>query len=655
MAVLTFEKMFRPPGAAVVLIAAWAAAAPTQVAPPPADLVLLDARILTVDTAFRTAAGLAVRDGRFVAVGLNEEVRRHVGPATRVIDGRGRTVVPGFIDTHVHALDVASAEATQPFVNLRSIAQLQDWLRTEAPRRPRGAWIWTPRTYPTRLREHRFPTRQELDAAAPDHPVVVDSAYAFLLNTAALRAAGITRDSPSPAGGAIVKDPSGEPTGLLRNAGGLLARFRPRSEGTPLDMLERVHRQYLAAGITSVIERGATLPGFETYRRLKDAGRLRVRTTVTIRVPEANDSAGVERFIDGLPFRFGEGDEWLKVGPLKLVVDGGILIGTSFMRTPFGPGARELYAIDDPGDRGFLSLTPAQITAAIGMIHRRGWQMVAHVTGDAGVDVVLDGIEAAQKQTPRPDRRHTVIHGYFVNPESAARAARLGVLVDTQPAWHYKDGDALAGGLGADRLAHFIGLKTLRQAGVDVAINTDHMLGLDLNDALNPFNPLLTIYSATTRRTESGRVLGPGEAVTRQEALRMMTSTAAKFSFDETQRGSIEVGKLGDFVVLDDHFLTVPADRLRTMLADITVIGGRIAFERETEKRPFGVPAASAEPPRRPNALLIMADDLNDDMGTYGHPLVKTPDLGRLAARGLRTGTGRFGRERSGRGRSYRR
>jgi predicted amidohydrolase YtcJ len=558
--------------------------------PQPADLVLVDARILTVDAAFSTATALAVRDGRFVAVGSNEEVRRYIGPATRVIEGRGRTVVPGFIDTHVHALDVASGEATQPFVNLRSIKEVQDWLRAEAPKRPPNAWLWTPRTYPTRLREHRFPTRQELDAAAPDHPVVVDCAYAFALNTAALRAAGITRDSASPVGGAIVKDAAGEPTGLLRNAGGLLARFRPTSEGAPLDMLERVHRQYLAAGITSVIERGATLQGFETYRQLKAAGRLHVRATVTIRVPDATNSAAVERFIDGLPFKFGDGDEWLKAGPLKLVADGGILIGTSFMRKPFGPGARELYAIDDPDDRGFLSLTPAQLAAAIGIIHRRGWQMVAHVTGDAGVDAVLDGIEAAQKQTPAADRRHTVVHGYFVNPESAARAARLGVLVDTQPAWHYKDGDALARGLGADRLAHFIGLKTLRQAGVDVAINTDHMLGLDLNDALNPFNPLLTIYSATTRRTESGRLLGPGEAVTRQEALRMMTSAAARFSFDEKQRGSIEVGKLGDFVVLDDHFLTVPAERLRTMRADVTVVGGRIAFEREREKRPSPQP-----------------------------------------------------------------
>jgi hypothetical protein len=206
--------------------------------------------------------------------------------------------------------------------------------------------------------------------------------------------------------------------------------------------------------------------------------------------------------------------------------------------------------------------------------------MVAHVTGDAGVDVVLDAIEAAQKKHPSPDRRHTLLHAYFVNRETAVRAARLGVLVDTQPAWHYKDAATLADGLGIERLTPFIGLRTWREAGVDVAINTDHMLGLDRNDALNPFNPFLTMYSATTRRTEAGRVVGAEEAVPREEALRMMTSMAARFSFDEQTRGSIEPGKLGDFVVLDDHFLTVPPERLRTLRADLTVIGGRIVFER---------------------------------------------------------------------------
>jgi len=561
----------------------------------PADLVLVDGRILTVDDRFREATALAVRDGRFIAVGSNEVARRYIGRNTRVIDGRGRTVVPGLIDTHVHALDVAAAEAVQPFRSLTSIGALQAWIRGEVGRRPRDTWIWTPRVYPTRLSEHRFPTRQELDAAAPDHPVAVDGAYAFVLNSAALRTAGITRNSPDPPGGAIVKDAAGEPTGLLRNVGSLLDRFRSRSGGLSLDILEQVHRQYLSVGITSVIERGASLDGYKMYEALRHTDRLRVRATVTIRIPHPENRAEVERFLGELPFRSGvpkpgdsarpasDGDEWLKPGPLKIVADGGILIGTSFMRQPYGLSSRELYAVDDPRYRGFLTLTPEQIAAAIAIGHRHGWQMVAHVTGDAGVDVVLDAIEAAQKEQPGQDRRHTLLHAYFVNRETAARAARLGVLVDTQPAWHYKDADALSKALGRERLAHFIGLRTWREAGVDVAINTDHMFGLDPNESLNPFNPFLTMYNATTRRTEAGEVIGGDEAVSRQEALRMMTSMAARFSFDEKNRGSIETGKLGDFVVLNEHLLTVPPERMREIRAELTIVGGRVAFERVPE------------------------------------------------------------------------
>jgi predicted amidohydrolase YtcJ len=345
-------------------------------------------------------------------------------------------------------------------------------------------------------------------------------------------------------------------------------------------MLERVHQQYLATGITSIIERGASVAGHKSYDDLRRAGRLSVRATVTIRIPRPADAGEVERFVGTLPFRPGEGDEWLKVGPLKITADGGILIGTAFMREPYGLGARELYSIDDPKYRGFLTLTPEQIAAAIAIGHRHGWQMLVHVTGDAGVDVVLDAFEAAQKQEPAADRRHTLTHAYFVHPDSSARAARLGVFVDTQPAWYYKDASVLAAGLGRSRLERFIGLRTLREAGVEATINTDHMLGLDRNDALNPFNPFLTIYAATTRRTEQGEVIGARESVSREEALRMMTSAAARFSFDESSRGSIERGKLGDFVMLDTDILTCPAEKLPSIRPVLTVVGGRIAFDR---------------------------------------------------------------------------
>jgi predicted amidohydrolase YtcJ len=575
--------MLRRWAAGLLLITAASAGLRGQNTESAADLVLLDGNVVTVDGRFSIAAALAARDGRFIAVGSNDEIRRHIGSKTRVISARGRTVVPGFIDTHVHALGVAEAEMTQPFRNLRSIDQLQAWIRDAATRLPAGTWVWTPRVFPTRLRERRFPTRQELDAAARSHPVVVDGAYAFSVNSAALQASGINRDSADPPSGAIVKDRDGEPTGLLRNVGSLLDRFRPLSPAFSLEALERVHRQYLAAGITSVIERGTSLNGYRAYEALRRSNRLAVRVAVTIRIPAAGDPAELERFIEGLPFRFGSGDEWLKVGPLKIVADGGILAGTSFMRKPFGPGARQLYANDDPSYRGFLTLTPRQIASAFAIGHRLGWQMIAHVTGDAGVDVVLDAIEAAQKELPSPDRRHTLLHAYFANPETAARAARLGVLVDTQPAWYYKDADALSEALGRERLAQFVGLKTWREAGVHVAINTDHMFGLEPNEAMNPFNPLLTLYTASTRRAESGRIVSGGEAVSREDALRMLTSQAALFTFDEKNRGSLEPGKLADFVVLDDHLLTCPAERLRSIKPDLTVIGGRIAFDRAVQ------------------------------------------------------------------------
>ena len=548
---------------------------------PAADLVVLNAKIVTLDGGSRIAEAAAVRGGTFVAVGSVAEVKPHIGPRTRVVDADGHTVVPGLIDTHVHALGVAATDARQPFQDWNSVAALQAWIRTQTARVPEGTWIWTPRGYPTRVKERRFPTREELDAAAPKHPVVVDGAYALTLNTAALRAANITAATPDPPGGAIVKDAQGNPTGLLRNTRGFLSRFQPdEGDEVPLDMLEGVHRHYNEAGITSVIERGANVEGYQAYRKLHDQSRLRVRATITLRVVSDGTVEGTERFIQGLPVRFGDGDDRLKVGPLKVVADGGILIGTAYMREPYGAKAAGLYGVDDPNYRGFLTLTPEKLQAIIRTGHRLGWQMSAHVTGDAGVDTVLEAVEAANRDAPIAARRFTLIHAYFANPETSRRAAKLGVLFDTQPAWYYKDADAIVDALGPARLERFIGLRTILDGGATVAINTDHMYGQDPNRAMNPYNPFLTMYVAVTRKTEGGRVIGAGQKVSAEQALRMMTIDAAKFSFDEERKGSIEVGKLGDLVMLSDDLLTIQPDRIRDITPLMTVIGGEVVFDR---------------------------------------------------------------------------
>ena len=262
--------------ALIAVILALAAAAPPiagcgQPAPPPADVVVVNGKVLTVDAASTIAEAVAIRDGRFVAVGTSADIRRLVGATTQVIDAGGRTVIPGLIDSHVHALGVAAAETAQPFQNLRSIAEMQAWIRHAASAVPAGDWIWTPRVFPTRIREQRFPTRAELDAAAPHHPVVVDGAYALMVNSAALRAASIDAGTPNPPGGAIVKGADGRPTGLLRNVGALLSRFRRAADDIPpsLDALERVHEAYNRVGITSVGERAARAwQGFQRLRGL---------------------------------------------------------------------------------------------------------------------------------------------------------------------------------------------------------------------------------------------------------------------------------------------------------------------------------------------------------------------------------------------------
>jgi predicted amidohydrolase YtcJ len=557
-------------------------------AEPPADLVVLNGKIVTVDPRFSIVEAAAVRDGRFVSVGANADAKKLVGDRTRVIDALGKTVVPGLIETHVHAIGVARGEAVQPFIQLGSIAEIQQWARQQAKTTPEGEWIQIPRIDLTRLREGRLPTRAELDAAAAERPVVFNWQYGSrqiqVLNTVALRAAKITRDTPEPTGGKvkILKDAQGELTGVLENPGGLTSKFRqskPVSDEAFLTALKQVHQSYNRIGITSVCERNTNVEGYRSYEKLKAAGELTVRATVTIGFGSHNTVEDAEKFIRALPFRFGDGDDWVRVGPLKIAVDGGILYGTAYMREPYGPKANEFYGFTDPNHRGTVNFTVERIENMMRAAYRSGWQMCSHVTGDAGVDLVLDALERVNRDIPVKDRRYTLIHAYFPNPTAVRRAAELGVCVDTQPAWYYKDGDALAKALGEDRLKHFIGLADWQKGGLKVAINSDHMHGVDPNKSLNPFNPFLAIYVAVTRKTERGRVIGPEQRISREQALRLATLDAAYLSFDEKKKGSIEVGKLGDFAMLSDDLLTCDAERIKDIQPLVTVVGGKVVYE----------------------------------------------------------------------------
>jgi predicted amidohydrolase YtcJ len=572
-------------------LAAWAAvglAAASRAQQPPADFVLLDGQVHTLDAEDRVVQALAIREGRIVRVGTNAEVEPLVGARTVVYRAAGRTVIPGLNETHVHATGAAQIEAAQPFRQLHSIGEIQDWVRQQVQKTPPGEWIRLPRVDVTRIRERRLPTPAELDEAAGDRPAVYVWQYANrqvqVLNRAALRAANITGTTQPPRGGKIHRDANGEPTGILEDAGALTARFltktpAPREEY--LAQLAELLRLYTRCGITSITERSTNVDGWKTYLELRERRQLPVRVTLTIRVSSDGSEAGTERFIKSLPFTFGDGDDWVKIGPLKIGVDGGVLYGTAYLRQPYGEPALALYGLNDPSYRGLLQMDAAKVANVIRTGHRLGWQMCTHVTGDAGVDLVLDAVEAANADSPIAPRRFTLIHAYFAQPDTAQRAARLGVCVDTQPAWLYKDGDALASALGMARMERFIGLATWTAAGLKVAINADHMQGFDPDLSLNPYNPFLAMYTAITRRTESGQVLGSREAVSRTQALRMMTSDAAWLHFDENKKGTLEVGKLGDLAVLSRDYFTCPLEEIPTIRSVLTVVGGNVVYRAD--------------------------------------------------------------------------
>jgi len=553
----------------------------------PADLIVVNGRVLTVDANFSRASAVAIRDGKFVAVGRDADIRKLAGPQTRTIDAQQHTVIPGLIESHVHATGAARGEANVPFRQLHSIGEIQQWVRDRAKVLGPGAWIQLPRVDVTRIRERRIPNRADLDAAAPDNPAVFTWQYANktvqALNTRAMTAAAITRETQPPPGGKIQHDAKGEPTGVLENANALLVKFMP-ARSVPEEKYEAslvtLLKRYNEIGITSITERNSNPGGYRTYQKLKAEGRLPLRVTVTIGLSTDGTVEGTEKAIRAIPFKTGDGDDWVRVGPLKVGVDGGALYGTAYMREPYGPKAFSLYGISDPAYRGDLRISPDKLKNIIRTGHKLGWQMSSHVTGDAGVDAVLDAVEASNADSPVAPRRYNLIHAYFPNPETAQRVARLGVVVDTQPAWFYKDGDALLNALGRTRMEKFIGLQTWRKAGVKVALNADHMQGFDPNTSLNPYNPFLAMQTAVTRRTEGGQVIGPQQKISRAEALRMVTIDAAYMSFDENRKGSIEVGKFGDLAILTGDFLAMPEAKLNELRAQVTVVDGKVVYER---------------------------------------------------------------------------
>jgi len=549
-----------------------------------ADLILHNGKIVTVDRNFSIRQAVAIKDGKIAAAGTSEAIlKAERGTQTRVIDLKGRTVLPGLIDAHVHPLGAGLSEFRAPLPPLDSYAAVQSYIREQAKRTPKGQWIVVPRTFPTRLKEMRMPTREVLDVAK-EHPVMFDASYVWVVNSKALEVSGIDRNTPNPPGGVIVKDEKGDPNGILKNAGALLKGLRRTetfSEEERLQALEAMLKRYAAAGLTTIGDRAVSQDSVALYKKLRARGPRPVRAVLTWRLGSAPPAEEVAAVIRKSDWTTNQGDGWLKFGAFKLTLDGGMTIGTAYQRHPYGLFGKQLYGQTDPDDRGQRFIAAGKLASVLDAARDKGWQLTAHSQGGGAVDALLDAFETLNRERPIAPTRSHVMHASFQSPEAIARMKRLGVLADAQAAWLYLDGPALTKVFGNDGMRYFYPLRSYVDAGIIVAGGSDHMIGFDKNSAVNPYNPFLGMWTAVTRKMKNGAVLHPEERISREEALKMYTIWAAYLQFDEEKKGSIEPGKLADLVVIDRDYMTCPEDEIKALEPVATIIDGKIVWERK--------------------------------------------------------------------------
>ena len=534
------------------------------------DLVLVSGRILTMDSRSSVAEALAVRDGRILAVGSDAAVRPMAGPQTRVIDLAGKSVVPGLIDTHAH---FGAAGLGDYVVNLgpaKSVAGALELLKAFVARKKPGEWIitggWHP---PSQLAEKRYLTRQEIDSVAPNNPVYLRTVGHFAMaNSLALQKAGIDKTSPNPSGGSFEKDTSGELTGVLVETAiplveNLVPPFTEDEEIRQYKIAEGVLNSY---GITSVVEGATSARDTRTLQKIALSNAATLRVGLMYRPEPPAELSAWEAIMSGSGATSGFGDDWLKFGGIKIFYDGGMTLRTAMMRDVY-PDSHDNY-------RGIAQQTPERLKQLISIANKSNWRVGVHVVGDLGVDQVLDAFEAADKEKSIRDRRFILIHASLIRPEQMDRARALGVRVDFQNVFMWDKAATVERFLGKATADRALPTKTLiDRMGLD-------NLGAGTDFPVNPINPFLNIYIMVTRKDPNGNVYGASEAISREQALRLYTSAASRYMFDEGRKGTLETGKLADLAVLSADIMSVPEDQIKDIKADMTMVGGKVVFQR---------------------------------------------------------------------------
>lgn len=541
------------------------AAQPRQMPRPPApDFVIHGGNVITVGPTFLVAEAVAIAGDRFMAVGNSEQMKSLAGPSTKLIDLKGQTVIPGLMDNHLHGagggpgVDLSSA---------RSLADVAAAIGARVAASDAGDVIVSNSDWhEAQLQERRLPLRDDLDHVAPNNPVVlVRGGHEYILNSAALSRWTIDGTTPVPAGGRITRYPDGRLNGELVDTAKALVRLPAPPQRTREQIIAGLIADYgklNAAGLTTVRHPGISIANYRLLQQMQEQGTLSMRINALLR-PSVGP-AGVNPSLSESGIEPDEGDEWLRIGGIKLAVDGGFEGG--LMREPYAEPWDEKGAF-----RGLQTIDTERFVGAVRDLNRRHWRVATHAVGDAAIDLVLNAYERANADQSIVGRRWSIEHAFIGRPDHLPRMKAMGLAISAQNHL-YLAGPSLVSYWGATRAGITTPVKMYLDAGLPVSSGTDA--------PVVPYPPLWTLYHFVTRDTITGGVLGADQRISRQQALRLATINNAWLMMEERTKGSIEPGKFADLVVLNEDPLTCPEPRLRDAQVMMTMVGGKIVYER---------------------------------------------------------------------------
>ena len=537
------------------------------------DLVLYNGKIRTFASENSTCEALACAGGRIVATGATDEVRRLAGPDTQPIDLKGRTTIPGLTDTHVHLSEKGTAEmelvdCRDFYVGVSTIADILERLSKAAGGAPKGSWIVAHGSpmQDFRIKDKRFPDKHDLDRACPDNPVSISfGAHVTLGNSKALATAKITRDTADPAGGHIKHDPeTGEPTGELHERAQLiLKKVTPEFNYLQLkDGIVFALNQCLQRGVTTVHDIVRSGEPVRAYQEIYKEGRMHARVSI---LPRVIESMIESKSLIELGLVTGFGNEWLRVGGVKMSIDGGITGRNACFYDPYE---------DDEHNHGIIRIQQDELNETVRRCHNAGLRCCVHAIGDRAFDMALGAYENAIEKSPRKDHRHRIEHmgNWLATQERMQRMVRSGIIAIPNIAIGYYVGDAILDCVGEKRLTKAFPFRTLLKNGVIIAGGSD-------SPGYWPVDPLRDIAACASRKMRWGEVWVPEERIGVGEAFAMHTTTAAWVGFEENDKGTLEVGKWADIAVLAEDPFEIQPERIKDLKVEMTIVGGEIKYQ----------------------------------------------------------------------------